>query len=321
MRSDEAMPGSSISGEIWDMKYRFKREDGTAVDGRIEDTWRRVADALAEAEKPKDREAWAKRFYEVLDGYRFLPAGRILAGAGTGRQVTLFNCFVMGTVEDDLAGIFEALKESALTMQQGGGIGCDFSSLRPKGAAVRGVGADASGPLELHGRVGRHVPHHHVGGLQARRHDGDAVVRSSRHRGLHRGQGRPQPPAHVQPLRARVRRLHGGGEKRRRLAPHLRRHPIQDRQGARSLGPDHALDLRLCRARRDLHRPGQRPQQPRLLRDHPGDQPVRRAAPAALWRVPPGLGQSGGPHEEAVRGRRRISMQASSTMWCAPPCA
>ena len=149
MRSDEAMPGSSISGEIWDMKYRFKREDGTAVDGRIEDTWHRVADALAEAEKPKDRETWAKRFYDVLDGYRFLPAGRILAGAGTDRQVTLFNCFVMGTVEDDLAGIFEALKESALTMQQGGGIGCDFSSLRPKGAAVRGVGADASGPLSF----------------------------------------------------------------------------------------------------------------------------------------------------------------------------
>ena len=149
MRSDEAMPRSSISGEIWDMKYRFKREDGTAVDGRIEDTWRRVADALAEAEKPEEREAWAKRFYEVLDGYRYLPAGRILAGAGTGRQVTLFNCFVMGTVEDDLSGIFEALKESALTMQQGGGIGCDFSSLRPKGAAVKGVGADASGPLSF----------------------------------------------------------------------------------------------------------------------------------------------------------------------------
>ena len=149
MRSDEAMPRSSISGEIWDMKYRFKREDGTAVDGRIEDTWRRVADALAEAEKPEEREAWAKRFYDVLDGYRYLPAGRILAGAGTGRQVTLFNCFVMGTVEDDLSGIFEALKESALTMQQGGGIGCDFSSLRPKGAAVKGVGADASGPLSF----------------------------------------------------------------------------------------------------------------------------------------------------------------------------
>ena len=84
-----------------------------------------------------------------MSGFRFLPAGRILAGAGTGRSVTLFNCFVMGTLPDSLAGIFDGLKEAALTMQQGGGIGHDFSTLRPKGAPVRGVGADASGPLSF----------------------------------------------------------------------------------------------------------------------------------------------------------------------------
>ena len=76
--------------------------------------------------------------------------------------MTLFNCFVMGTIPDDMSGIFEHLREAALTMQQGGGIGYDFSTLRPKGAPVKGVGADASGPLSLHGRVGRDVPHHHV---------------------------------------------------------------------------------------------------------------------------------------------------------------
>ena len=76
-----------------------------------------------------------------------MPAGRILAGAGTERHVTLFNCFVMGRIPDDMAGIFDQLKEAALTMQQGGGIGYDFSTLRPKGAPVLGVGADASGPL------------------------------------------------------------------------------------------------------------------------------------------------------------------------------
>ena len=81
--------------------------------------------------------------------HRFLPAGRILAGAGTGRAVTLFNCFVMGTIPDDLSGIFAHLREAALTMQQGGGIGYDFSTLRPKGAEVRGVGADASGPVSF----------------------------------------------------------------------------------------------------------------------------------------------------------------------------
>src|ERR1700739_3852079 len=77
------------------------------------------------------------------------PAGRILAGAGTGRNVTLFNCFVMGTIPDSMDGIFSALREAALTLQQGGGIGYDFSTLRPRGASVAGVGADASGPVSF----------------------------------------------------------------------------------------------------------------------------------------------------------------------------
>ncbi|MCB2133020.1 MAG: adenosylcobalamin-dependent ribonucleoside-diphosphate reductase, partial [Rhodobacteraceae bacterium] len=81
--------------------------------------------------------------------FRYLPAGRITAGAGTGRSVTLFNCFVMGTIPDSMSGIFDALKEAALTMQQGGGIGYDFSTIRPRGAAVHGVAADASGPLSF----------------------------------------------------------------------------------------------------------------------------------------------------------------------------
>ena len=134
-----------ISSRIWDMKYRLKDAAGNPVDGSIEDTWRRVARALAKPEAEPER--WEPVFYEALEGFRFLPAGRILAGAGADRQVTLFNCFVMGRIEDDMSAIFEHLKEAALTMQQGGGIGYDFSTLRPKGAPVKGVGADASGPL------------------------------------------------------------------------------------------------------------------------------------------------------------------------------
>jgi len=137
-----------ISRQIWDMKYRL-RVDGAPVEASPEDSWRRVAGALAEAEAPELREHWAGRFYEAMQGYRFLPAGRILAGAGTGRTVTLFNCFVMGTIPDSMGGIFESLKEAALTMQQGGGIGYDFSTVRPRGAPVKGVGADASGPLSF----------------------------------------------------------------------------------------------------------------------------------------------------------------------------
>ena len=136
-----------ISESIWDMKYRLKEADGTPIDGTVEDTWRRIARALAAVEK--DSAQWEDRFYAALEDFRYLPAGRITAGAGTDRNVTLFNCFVMGTIPDSLEGIFENLKEAALTMQQGGGIGYDFSTIRPKGAEVKGVAADASGPLSF----------------------------------------------------------------------------------------------------------------------------------------------------------------------------
>src|SRR5215470_266322 len=138
---------AAISQQIWDMKYRLKNAEGQPVDKTIEDSWRRVAEAVAEAEPADRRAAWSAKFYRSLAGFQFLPAGRILAGAGTERSVTLFNCFVMGTIPDDMGGIFQHLREAALTMQQGGGIGYDFSTLRPKGAPVKGVGADASGPL------------------------------------------------------------------------------------------------------------------------------------------------------------------------------
>ncbi|MGA0714236.1 MAG: adenosylcobalamin-dependent ribonucleoside-diphosphate reductase [Gemmobacter sp.] len=136
-----------ISAQIWDMKYRLKDADGTPVDRTIEDSWTRIARALAAVER--DPAAWEGKFRAALEDFRFLPAGRIVAGAGTGRSVTLFNCFVMGTIPDSLDGIFGALREAALTMQQGGGIGYDFSTIRPKGAAVHGVAADASGPLSF----------------------------------------------------------------------------------------------------------------------------------------------------------------------------
>jgi ribonucleoside-diphosphate reductase alpha chain len=138
---------ASISQQIWDMKYRFKTADGEPVDKTIEDTWRRVASNLASVES--EPAVWSERFFAAMQDFKMLPAGRIVSGAGTERRVTLFNCFVMGDIPDDMAGIFEHLKEAALTMQQGGGIGYDFSTIRPKGAPVKGVGADASGPLSF----------------------------------------------------------------------------------------------------------------------------------------------------------------------------
>ncbi|WP_319546557.1 adenosylcobalamin-dependent ribonucleoside-diphosphate reductase [Ruegeria conchae] len=136
-----------IAEQIWDMKYRFKQADGTPIDQTVEDSWRRIARDLARVEQDPAR--WEEKFYTALEDFKYLPAGRITAGAGTARQVTLFNCFVMGTIPDSMGGIFDMLKEAALTMQQGGGIGYDFSTIRPRGADVKGVAADASGPLSF----------------------------------------------------------------------------------------------------------------------------------------------------------------------------
>lgn len=142
---------SVLSEDIWSKKYRYTPRDNTdeAAETDYRATIHRVSRALAEAEKKPERQKWAAQFADAMEDFRFMPAGRVIAGAGTGRDVTLFNCFVMGTVPDSLGGIFDHLREAALTMQQGGGVGMDFSTIRPKGAPVRGVGADASGPLSF----------------------------------------------------------------------------------------------------------------------------------------------------------------------------
>jgi ribonucleoside-diphosphate reductase alpha chain len=149
-----------ISEQIWHQKYRLETFTKVVPDDlTVQDTWTRVAKACSEAENqiygdvkgPEDLKKYQKNafeaFYSVLEDFKFLPAGRVTAGAGSGRNVTLFNCYVMGTVPDAMGGIFDMLREAALTMQQGGGIGYDFSTLRPKGSPVKGVDADASGPL------------------------------------------------------------------------------------------------------------------------------------------------------------------------------
>jgi ribonucleoside-diphosphate reductase alpha chain len=141
------MPGTDISHHVWSAKYRHR--DGGREERTIAETWRRVATALAAVEPEDAHAGWAERFYGILEDFKFLPGGRIQAGVGTGRNVTLFNCFVMGTIEDSIPGIFTALQEAAVTMQQGGGIGCDFSTLRPQGMQARGVGNIASGPVSF----------------------------------------------------------------------------------------------------------------------------------------------------------------------------
>ena len=137
---------NEISRHVWQTKYRFA-DHGVSERG-VADTWRRIARALAAVE-PKDAALWEERFFGILQDFKFLPGGRIQAGAGTARHVTLFNCFVMGPVEDSIPGIFRALEEGAVTMQQGGGIGIDFSTLRPRGTLAKAAGGVASGPVSF----------------------------------------------------------------------------------------------------------------------------------------------------------------------------
>jgi ribonucleoside-diphosphate reductase alpha chain len=133
-----------LARHVWTARYQY-HWDGRPVEYSLSGSWDRVATALATAER--DPGAWASEFRAVLDDFCFLPGGRILAGAGTRLSGTLLNCFVMGPVEDSVAGIFDSLKEGALTLQQGGGVGYDFSTLRPRGAAARSSGATAAGPV------------------------------------------------------------------------------------------------------------------------------------------------------------------------------
>jgi|SRR5918996_3121416 ribonucleoside-diphosphate reductase alpha chain len=103
-----------ISRHIWESRYQDR--DGEVIHDRsVADTWQRIANALASVEHD-DPPGWTQRFYRALENFRFLPGGRIQAGSGTDRRVTLFNCFVMGRVDDSMGGIFDALKEDALTM-------------------------------------------------------------------------------------------------------------------------------------------------------------------------------------------------------------
>lgn len=138
---------NEVSRDIWRRKYALCDQE-SRDETSVEETWRRVAGAVASVEG-KNAHFWSARFFDLLRDFRFLPGGRILAGAGTAHQVTLFNCFVMGTIEDSMDGIFTALKEGALTMQQGGGVGYDFSTLRPSGAPARQVGTTSSGPVSF----------------------------------------------------------------------------------------------------------------------------------------------------------------------------
>jgi ribonucleoside-diphosphate reductase alpha chain len=139
-----------ISEEIWASKYQLKGKDGNAIEADIFDTFRRVAKKLSEDEK--DNELWENKFLELMTTGRFIGAGRIISNAGSEKyknNTSLINCTVMNQIPDSMEGIMQVAKESARTLQRGSGVGYDFSTIRPQGALVRGVGSGTSGPLSF----------------------------------------------------------------------------------------------------------------------------------------------------------------------------
>ena len=135
-----------IAAQIWRAKYQYKSKE-LRVDSVIEDTWRRVSTGLVADEPRDDRARYRDVFYDALTDFKLLPAGRILSGIGTSRDVTLSNTFVMRTLPDSVDGIMDTIKDAALTMKMGGGLGFDFSTLRPSGFWVNGLDCPAAGPL------------------------------------------------------------------------------------------------------------------------------------------------------------------------------
>ena len=141
------IPLQPTSYEIWEKKYQLKDEHGNPVDLTVEDSYRRVAKALASVEKnPED---WEEKFYEALVNGA-TPAGRIVSNAGAEKYkpaTSLINCTVSQIVKDSMFGILDSTLQAGLTLKAGCGIGYEFSTLRPKGAFVSGAGAYTSGPL------------------------------------------------------------------------------------------------------------------------------------------------------------------------------
>jgi ribonucleoside-diphosphate reductase alpha chain len=140
------------SQDIWEKKYRLQTKDGTPVDQTIDDTYQRVARALADVETtPELRETWYREFLWALR-HGAIPAGRIISNAGAREHkpsTSTINCTVSGTVADSMNDILEKVHEAGLTLKAGCGIGYEFSTLRPRGAYVSGAGAYTSGPLSF----------------------------------------------------------------------------------------------------------------------------------------------------------------------------
>ncbi|OWG37597.1 ribonucleoside-diphosphate reductase, adenosylcobalamin-dependent [Stutzerimonas stutzeri] len=150
-KSTSSIALQAASEDIWSQKYRLSSKDGTPIDQTVDDTWQRVARALADVEPAKQREHWYERFLWALRNGA-IPAGRIISNAGAQDYkpaTSTINCTVSGSITDSMDDILGKVHEAGLTLKAGCGIGYEFSTLRPRGSFVSGAGAHTSGPLSF----------------------------------------------------------------------------------------------------------------------------------------------------------------------------
>jgi ribonucleotide reductase alpha subunit len=147
----DAIPFQEASLDIWDKKYRLTAKDGTPIDKSMDETYQRVARALADVEHADAREHWNERFLWALRRGA-IPAGRVTSNAGALEHkpaTSTINCTVSGTIRDSMDDILKKVHEAGLTLKAGCGLGYEHSTLRPRGAYVSGAGAYTSGPLSF----------------------------------------------------------------------------------------------------------------------------------------------------------------------------
>lgn len=137
---------NGVSEKVFLDRYSLKDKEGRPLEKTPDEMWRRVAKAVAGIEQKDKQKAWEKEFSQAMKDFKYVPGGRILAGAGTGYEVTFYNCFVIPSPKDSRGGILETLKQMVEIMAHGGGVGINLSSLRPKGARVKKVNGFSSGP-------------------------------------------------------------------------------------------------------------------------------------------------------------------------------
>ncbi len=138
---------TGVSEKVFLDRYALKDKDGKAIEQTPDEMWRRIAKAVAAIEKKGAQKRWEKEFNQVMKDFKYIPGGRILAGAGTGYSVTFYNCFVIPSPKDARGGIIDTLKQMVEIMAHGGGVGINLSSLRPSGTRVKKVNGFSSGPI------------------------------------------------------------------------------------------------------------------------------------------------------------------------------